>query len=277
MLMQPSPPTTPSTYAPSISGSDGATRAAETFLSLLAAADFGGIARLFADKAVVDQPVWGTARGRAEIQVMVSRAGGWLADRKAAVRHVATTSNGQRAVAELALRLAIDGRSIELPVAVVAESRAECVSAIRTYHSTWPMRGTHGLRTPVLPHDPAIVVPGIFEHYQRALAAGDLEGILDAYEDDGYAREPSAGEYVYRGKARLRQIYTMQFMRGGIPLEYCSLTDDGSRCAIEYNCVRWGKTEIIPQAGIAVYERGKTGRVAAARIYDDISPPGPPA
>ena len=160
---------------------------------------------------------------------------------------------------------------------MVAEWRLGGVSAIRTYHSTWPLTGHHGLRTPVLPHDPSIVVPGILEHYQRALAAGDLEGILDAYEDDGYAREPSAGEYVYRGKARLRQIYTMQFLRGGIPLEYCSSTDDGTRCAIEYNCVRWGKTEIVPQAGVAVYELGKTGRVAAARIYDDISPPGPRA
>jgi ketosteroid isomerase-like protein len=273
--MQPAPRSTLTTNAPA--GADAAVHAAESFLALLAAADSGAIARLVADKAVIDQPLWGTARGRAEIRVMVSRAGGWLADRKAEARLVATTSNGWRAVAELSLKLAIDGRSVDLPVAVVAESRQGSVCAIRTYHSTWPMTGSHGLRTTVLAHDPTIVVPGIFEHYQRALAAGDLEGILDAYEDDGYAREPSAGEYVYRGKARLRQVYTMQFLRGGIPLEYCSLTDDGLRCAIEYNCVRWGKTEIIPQAGIAVYERGKTGRVAAARIYDDISPPSPRA
>jgi hypothetical protein len=166
---------------------------------------------------------------------------------------------------------------VELPVAVVAEAHAGVVSAVRTYHSTWPMSASHGLRTPVLPHDPSIVVPDILERYQRALAAGDLEGILDAYEEDGYAREPGLGEYVYGGKARLRQIYTMRFLRGGIPLEYCSLTDDGARCAIEYNCVRWGRTQIIPQAGIAVYDRGKTGRVAAARIYDDICPPAPPA
>jgi hypothetical protein len=257
--------------------SDGPARAAESFLSLLSGADSGGILRLFAEKAIVDQPLWGTARGRAEIQVMVSRAGGWLADRRAEVRHVATTSNEQRAVAEQVLRLTIDGRTADLPVAVVGEWRASGLVAIRTYHSRWPLTGTHGLRTPVLPHDPTIVVPDILERYQRALAAGDLEGVLDAYEDDGYAREPSGGAYVYRGKARLRQIYTMQFMSGGIPLEYCTLTDDGDRCAIEFNCVRWGKTEIVPQAGVAVYERGKTGRVAAARIYDDISPPSPRA
>jgi hypothetical protein len=275
--MQPAPRGNAPKNAAGVRPSEGPARAAETFLSFLASADGGAIARMLADKAIVDQPLWGTARGRGEIQAMVCRAGGWLAERKAEVHHVATTSNDHRAVAEHALKLAIDGRTIELPVAVVVEWRPGGVTAVRTYHSTWPLTGSHGLRTPVLPHDPEIVVPGILEHYQRALAAGDLDGILDAYEEDGYAREPSAGEYVYRGKARLRQIYTMQFLRGGIPLEYCSLTDDGARCAIEYNCVRWGKAEILPQAGVAVYELGKTGRVAAARIYDDISPPGPRA
>src|SRR3954469_15172264 len=202
--MEPQPRSALAKNVPCVAGSEPAVRAAESFLSFLTAADAGAIARLLDDQALVDQPLWGTARGRGEIQVMVSRAGGWLSERRAAVRHVATTSNAQRAVAEHAVKLVIDGRSAELPIAVVAESRGGSVFAIRTYHSTWPLTGTHGLRTPVLPHDPSIVVPGIFEHYQRALAAGDLEGILDAYEEDGYAREPSAGEYVYRGKARLR-------------------------------------------------------------------------
>jgi hypothetical protein len=45
------------------------------------------------------------------------------------------------------------------------------------------------------------------------------------------------------------------------------------RCAIEYNCVRWGVTDILPQAGLAVYERGSSGLLAAARICDDVEPP----
>ena len=58
----------------------------------------------------------------------------------------------------------------------------------------------------------------------------------------------------------------------GIPLEHCTLTDDGVRCAIEYNCVRWGVSDILPQAGVAVYERGSSGLLSAARIYDDVEP-----
>jgi hypothetical protein len=37
--------------------------------------------------------------------------------------------------------------------------------------------------------------------------------------------------------------------------------------------VRWGKNGLPPQAGIAVYVRGDSGKLAAARIYDDVNPP----
>jgi hypothetical protein len=45
------------------------------------------------------------------------------------------------------------------------------------------------------------------------------------------------------------------------------------RCAIEYNVVRWSENEVPPQAGVAVYERGPSGRLAGGRIYDDVEPP----
>jgi hypothetical protein len=37
--------------------------------------------------------------------------------------------------------------------------------------------------------------------------------------------------------------------------------------------VRWGRTEVPPEAGIAVYARGTTGKLAAVRVYDDSDPP----
>ena len=47
------------------------------------------------------------------------------------------------------------------------------------------------------------------------------------------------------------------------------MTDDGVRCALEYDCVRWGRHDLSPQAGIGVYERGPDGLLATARVYDD--------
>lgn len=37
-----------------------------------------------------------------------------------------------------------------------------------------------------------------------------------------------------------------------------------------YNVVRLGNYEVPPQAGVAVYERGKDGLLIAAKIYDDF-------
>jgi hypothetical protein len=51
------------------------------------------------------------------------------------------------------------------------------------------------------------------------------------------------------------------------------VTDDGARCALEFNCRRWGSHDLPPQAGLAVYERGPDGLLAAARVYDDIDAP----
>jgi hypothetical protein len=35
----------------------------------------------------------------------------------------------------------------------------------------------------------------------------------------------------------------------------------------------WGRTDLPPQAGLAVYVRGNTGKLASARMYDDADPP----
>jgi hypothetical protein len=110
--------------------------------------------------------------------------------------------------------------------------------------------------------------------YQAALAAGDVDAIVAAFEPDGYAREPAGSHYVHEGRDGLRAFYELLFSNGGgIPLEHCAVIDDKRACALEYNIVRWGETELPPQAGVAVYVRGETGKLAAARIYDDVNRP----
>ncbi len=37
--------------------------------------------------------------------------------------------------------------------------------------------------------------------------------------------------------------------------------------------MRWGRYDPPPQTGLAVYERGHGGLLAAVRIYDDIEAP----
>ena len=223
----------------------------------------------------VNDPRVGYAEGARKIRAFASGTVDWLRERDAVVENVALTRTLSRTVEEVVLHLLSDaGARVELPVAVVTDRNPErTIKTIRVYHSMWPLTGEHAVRPPLLPADPGLQPEGTPGVYQRALAGGDLAGIVATFEPDGYAREPSGGAYLHRGAEALRQFYAHLFANGGgIALEHCTLTDDGALCAIEFNYVRWGVTDIPPQAGVAVYERGTSGLLAAARIYDDVEP-----
>lgn len=234
------------------------------------------LVRSFAGQPRVDDPRVGDVEGAEELRAFVSETANWLRERDAVVENVALTLIRSRTVEEVVLHLlGDDGDRVELPVAIVSDRNSDrTLKAIRVHHSMWPLTGSHNLRSPLLHEDLTLHAQGSPGDYQRALAEGDLEGIVRTFEPDGYAREPSGGAYLHRGVEGLRELYEHLFANGdGIPLEHCTLTDDGVRCAIEYNCVRWGVTDIPPQAGVAVYERGNSGLLSAARIYDDVEPP----
>jgi ketosteroid isomerase-like protein len=107
--------------------------------------------------------------------------------------------------------------------------------------------------------------------HHSALDAGDVDAVVHTFAADGYYREPTGRRYPHR---ELRSFFTWCFgAGGGIGLQPCAVTDDGVRCAVEYNCVRWGSHELPPQAGMGVYERGPDGLLTAVRVYDDVEAP----
>lgn len=66
-------------------------------------------------------------------------------------------------------------------------------------------------------------------------------------------------------------IEARQHSTGDIGLEHCNVTDNVTACVIKVNAVRLGTLSLIPQASVAVYERGASGRLHAARVYDDVN------
>ena len=231
----------------------------------------------FAGQPEVHHAVRGRIRGAQEFGAFVTGLNAWFRRLHVSVEEVDGVAAQRHGFDEVILR--VDGTSgrIGLPVATVADKRFDRrIKELRMYYSSWPLTGRHATRPPLLQPDPELRESDVVADYQDALASGDVEAIVAAFEPGAYAREPAGGRYIHRGHDGLRAFYEQLFSNGGgISLEHCAVLDDARACALEYNVVRWGKTELPPQAGLAVYVRGQSGKLVAARIYDDIEPPLP--
>jgi hypothetical protein len=231
--------------------------------------------RSFAAEPVLHDPLHGRVRGALAFAAYVAELRSWLAAVNMSFQPVDDVITKTRAVEEVVLHLEGDAGRVAVPVAIVADRGSDGrLHELRVYHSLWRLRGYHVHRTPMLQPDPQLRPSDVVAEYQRALADGDVNAILATFEPDGHAREPAGADYVHRGVDGLRAFYTQLFSNGGgISLEHCGMVDDGRMCALEYNIVRWGEAELPPEAGVAVYVRGESGLLTAARIYDDADPP----
>jgi hypothetical protein len=250
--------------------SDPAARFATGYFRQLLRGDIRELRAHLVPGAAIDDQRNGQVSGDLELPRFLEQSMRWLRDADARVLPIRTTSNGARAVAESVLQL----MQVELPVAVVAETHGKGIGWLRIYHGTFPLTGSHWTRKPALLKNPLASPPDVIGVHHRALAAGDLDALTDCFEADAIVRDPSGGMSTYQGRAELRYYYSALFAHGTINLEICSITDDGTCCALEYNMVGWGRGLMDPQPGVAVYQRGPTGRISSLRAYDDIAPPG---
>ncbi len=229
----------------------------------------------FAGQPELHDPARGRVKGVRPFELFAAETNAWLRSHNAVVEEVEHVILERRGFEEVVLHLQGDTGPVDLPVAVVADRTSDGrINELRIYYSSWPLTGRHANRPTLLQPDPELREPDVVADYQRALSAGDVNAIVATFEGHGYAREPAGIPHVHQGHDGLRAFYEQLFSNeGGIPLEHCTLIDDERACALEYNVVRWGRTQLPPQAGVAVYVRGQSGRLAAARIYDDTDPP----
>jgi hypothetical protein len=245
------------------------------FFDGLLSGEIDALIESFSGVPEVHHPVRGRIKGESAFRHFVTDMSSWLAAGNADVEHVNWLITHPRGIEEVVVHLDSDRGRIGLPLALAADhDEDERIIELRLYFSSWPLTGHHTNRPPLLQPDPDLHEPDVVGEYQRALATGDVDAILAAFEPDAYMREPAGDPYVHRGTDELRALYELFFSNGGgIPLEHCAVTDDGRACALEYNVVAWGRTPLPPEAGLAVYVRGDSGKLAAARVYDDSDPP----
>ena len=243
------------------------------YLTALDRGDAHTLERAWPGHVVVFDPRAGEIRGHRALRRFVKDSHALLAARGARTETVASTCTSGRAVVELLAHLSHGDGDVLWPVAVVAETTDDLSMQFRTYCSQRPVDGRRHTRAPIL--EPGSARPSdVVARYQAALDAGDADAIVDTFATAGYLREAIGPDARHEGTRALREYFAACFgAGGGITLQPCAVIDDGVRCALEYNCLRWGSHDLPPQAGIAVFERSPDGLLAAVRIYDDIEAP----
>ncbi len=234
------------------------------------------LGRRLGNRATIDDPLFGRATGATALSRHLEQASAWLVARKASFEHVAFTTGSDRDVTEGTLSLSLDGKVVALPIAVVAERRPEREVEIRVYHSTRPVAVTTASRTPLVPRDDELTLPPPVTAHLQALARGDVDAVVSGFEDGAVLRDPLGESHAKDGKdgGPLRGFYEKllgaEVPRGpGVDLLRGARADDGRTCALEYTIAHLRGRDVNPQPGLAVYERGESGLLHAARLYHD--------
>lgn len=227
----------------------------------------------FSGEPQLHHPLLGRIRGRRAFGRYVTETNAWLEQSNASIEDVERVAVGRHGFGEAIVHLDGEMGRLELPVAIVNDRQSDGrIDELRVYYSSRALTGGHAHRPPLLQPDPRLQTSAIAAEYERVLATGNVDGVVAAFEPDGYVREFAGARLIHSGHDGLRAYYERLFSNdGGIALANCALIDDTRACALEYNVVRRGKTDLPPEAGIAVYVRGQRGKLAAARIYDDVT------
>ena len=245
----------------------------EVYLPALVSSQAPHLMRRLGGRATVDDPFFGRSQGAPALPSYLERAAAWLTHRQASCDTLAFTTGSDRDVTEGTLGLTVEGKRVSLPVAVVAERRAEREVEIRVYCSTKAVFGVHKGRAPLVPEDRELAVPPPVAAHLQALDRGDLDAVVASFEDRGTLRDPAGSVHAKdSGGGALRVFYEKLFSsvgRPGVDLIMGARADDGRTCALEFTSDP-GSERGGPQPGLAVYERGESGLLRAARLYYDF-------
>ena len=186
----------------------------------------------FAGQPEVHHPARGRIRGAREFGAFVTELNAWFGRRQVSVEEVDGVAAQRHGFDEVILH--VDGTTgrIGLPVATVADKRFDRrIKELRMYYSSRPLTGHRATRPPLLQPDPELHASDVVSEYQAALAAGDVDAIVAAFEPGAYVREPAGGRHIHRGHDGLRAFYEQLFSNGGGMRTRWRCRAKGRRCS----------------------------------------------
>jgi len=247
----------------------------EVYLPALVSSQAEQLVHRLGGRATVDDPIFGRTTGMPALASYLDEAAAWLTKRDGAFEMLAFTTGSDRDVTEGVLTLSVEAKRVSVPIAVVAERRPEREVEIRLYYSTKAILGASKNRAPLVPREDELALPPPIDAYLAAVARGDSDAVVASFENGATLRDPAGRTHTKDGQGgAMRAYYEGLFAQGpkagrGITWVKGARADDGRTCAVEYTVTRMHGTEVAPQPGLAVFERGESGLLRAACLYQE--------
>ncbi len=250
----------------------------DVYFPSLIARETEPLLRRLGNRATVDDPVFGRVVGPNALARRLEEVTTWLGMHAATFDRSGFVMGSDRDLTEGTLELAVEGRRVAIPVAVMAERRREREVELRIYHSTKGIRGAHSVRPPLLAQDDETTVPPPVAAYIDALERGDLAAAVGSFENGATVRDAEGQWHPKQEGGGPLEGYCARLIGsdgspgsgGGARVVKNARADNGRTCVLEYTMLRVRGRDAPPQAGLAVFERGESGLLHALRVYDDI-------
>ena len=172
----------------------------------------------------------------------------------------------RRIVGEAVLHVDGEGGPVDLPVAIVADLRPDArIEEVRVYYSSWRLTRRHANRLPVL--QPDAELPSWTSSATTSARSPPATPMRSStlFEPDGYAREPAGVRVRPPGCEGLRSFYEWSFSTAAASRSSTAPSPTTGAPAPSIQRRAMGPDRLQPEAGVAVYVRGESGKLAAAR------------
>jgi len=216
----------------------------------------------------------GSAQGKSDGLELFVKQYDYLKDEIKEVKIFKTFEDDHHVVVEYDILL---NNTYDLPLVVILVKEGDLFSAIRTYHSVYPLTEGHIMRPSIFNKKIDLTEPEEVVSYFKAIAIGSTTDTMKTLSlaDDVYFREPAGWRWNHKGEQGLTEHFDHFFQDGGVPLKFHNYVYDKEQgtFAGEYTCDVWGSAVFKPQAGISIYDiNKKTGKITGIRVYDNVDP-----
>lgn len=234
--------------------------------------NYHSILNYLTDDVKLDLQSVGTAEGKLESTKLLKKQYDYLKNEVKDVKIFKQFEDKKHLVIEYDILL---NNTFDLPLVVIMVKEGNQYSAIRTYHSVYPITEGHVFRAAIFSEEIELTEPKEVVNYFKGITIGSTEATMKtlSLEDDIYFREPAGWRWNHKTEKGLKEHFDHFFADGGVPLKFHNYVFDKEigTFAGEYTCDVWGSATFKPQAGISIYDINKeTGKIIGIRVYDNV-------